>query len=86
MYELNNYSMLNDRVIPFFKKYPFLSSSKQTNFSLFCQILSIINGDHLTKEGFSKIIDLREKLNGGKGRTRKYRKQDVYGESSETIR
>ena len=86
MYEVNNYSMLKERVIPFFKKYPFISSSKEENFSLFCQILAIMNGDHLTEQGFRKIIDLREKLNEGKGRKRKYRKQEIFGESPETIR
>lgn len=86
MYEVVNYQMLSDRVIPFFRKFSFLSSSKQTNFSIFCQIIEIMNGEHLTVDGFKKVVLLREQLNIGKGRTRKYHIENVYGESSETIR
>ncbi len=42
---------------------------------------------HLTKEGFQKILELRETLNNGIGRKRKYTLQNVTSEeSSETTR
>ena len=45
-------------------------------------------GEHLKKEGFEKILKLRETLNEGKGRKRKYNLSDVIKveESSETKR
>ena len=45
-------------------------------------------GEHHKPEGFRKILELREKLNPGIGRKRKYALSDVVTseESSETIR
>ena len=45
-------------------------------------------GEHNTKEGFRKVLELREKLNPGIGRKRKYTLSNVVTseESSETIR
>ena len=45
-------------------------------------------GEHNTKEGFLKVLELREKLNPGIGRKRKYTLLNVVTreESSETIR
>lgn len=88
-YEVTNVSSLKERVIPFFVKFNFISSNKKTNFSIFKQIVEIMsNGEHLEKEGFEKIIQLRETLNKGKGRKRKYNLSDVIKveESSETKR
>ena len=43
--------------------------------------------EHLTKEGFEKIVRLRETLNEGKGKKRKYNIAELITEkSSETIR
>lgn len=86
MYDVSNIVMIKERIIPFFTKFNFLSASKKKNFSIFCQIADLMNGEHLTDEGFKKIIVLREELNVGAGRTRKYRFEDIYGESSETTR
>lgn len=88
-YSVNNFYALQDIIIPFFKKYNFFSASKKRNFSIFKQIVEIISRDeHLTREGLEKIITLREKLNEGKGRKRKYSISDYAKsrESSETIR
>ena len=77
------------KVIPFFKKYPVLSTSKKKNFAIFCQIAELMNkGEHKDMIGLRKILELREKINEGKGRTRKYGIHDVLliQESSETIR
>ena len=45
-------------------------------------------GEHRTHEGLRKVLELREKLNPGIGRKRKYTLLDVVTseESSETIR
>ena len=45
-------------------------------------------GEHCNHEGFQKILELREKLNPGIGRKRKYTLQDVITSevSSETTR
>ncbi len=76
------------KVIPYFQKYPFLSDSKARNFSLFCKVAKLMEkGEHRNLLGLRKIIDLREKINEGKGRKRKYSITDIFPtkESSETI-
>ncbi len=87
---VTNYIELIEKVLPFFERFPFQSESKIRNFALFKQIAMIVySGEHLAHTGFMKIVELREKLNEGKGRKRKYEKQDVINalrESSETIR
>lgn len=87
---VSDYRSIIDNVIPFFGKFSFLSESKRKNFSLFKQIAFLMDeGKHLNPEGLHEIIAIREKLNEGKGRRRKYNKGDVeivVKESSETIR
>ena len=88
-YSINDYESLNNIVIPFFEKYPFLSELKRKNFAIFKEIVEIIGKDgHFTKDGLEEVILLREKLNEGKGRKRKYSIIDYKKsqESSETIR
>ncbi|TSC91617.1 MAG: homing endonuclease LAGLIDADG/HNH [Parcubacteria group bacterium Licking1014_17] len=83
-YSVNNLNSLRDIIVPFFERYNFLSSSKKTNFSIFKRIVETIsNGKHFTREGLEKIIELREKLNEGKGRKRKYSLSD-YQKSRES--
>ncbi len=75
---VGNYKSVIDRVIPFFKKFYFFSSSKKKNFSIFKQIAELVEKkEHLNPEGFKKILILREKLNEGRGRKRKYNQKDV---------
>ena len=88
-YSVNDFKSLNEIIIPFFEKYPFLSELKKKNFSIFKEIVEIIGRDeHFTRSGLEKVIDLREKINEGKGRKRKYSILDYKKsqESSETIR
>ncbi len=79
-----------DRVIPFFEKFYFFSLSKKKNFSLFKEIVFLVNqGRHLESNGLRQIIAIREKLNEGRGRKRKYNEKDIEiitKESSETTR
>jgi len=85
-YDMTNPKMIQEVIIPFFKKYQFFSKSKQENFLIFTKIVRLMSTkDHLTKTGFRKLLNLREKLNIGKGRTRKYTLKNVL-KSSETIR
>jgi len=77
IYLVINPLAINERVIPFFKRFNFLSSKIKRNFSIFSKIAKLVdNHSHLTSEGLKEIIRLREKLNEGKGRKRKYSLQD----------
>ncbi len=85
-YDVTNPRMIIQVIIPFFEKYRFLSQTKKKNFSLFKRIAKLMaEKKHLEPEGFRQLLKLREKLNQGKGRKRKYTMADVL-ESSETIR
>jgi len=80
---------ITQKVIPFFEKYPVLSDSKRRNFAIFCEIAKLMqNNQHKNLVGLRKILELREKINEGKGRTRKYGITDIFPlqESSETTR
>lgn len=88
-YDITNPGDVIRRVIPYFQKYPVLSKSKKKNFAIFCKIAKLMEkGQHRTKRGLKKILLLRERINEGKGRTRKYGIDDVFPlqESSETTR
>ena len=68
---------IKERVIPFFRKFQFRSAGKKRNFSIFCQITELVfKKQHLNEEGLEQIIKLREDLNAGKGRKRKYEISD----------
>jgi hypothetical protein len=67
------------KIIPYFQKYPVLSDSKMANFFIFCQIAQLMDcGEHKNNQGLRKILELREKINEGKGRTRKYGIKDIF--------
>lgn len=87
-YEVTNIKSLRERIIPFFKRFQFLSANKKRNFSIFKKIVEMMAyNEHLTRDGLRKVLQLREILNEGRGRKRKYQLSDVYKEgSSETIR
>ncbi len=84
-------SSIVSRVIPFFERFPFRSEKAKINFAIFCKIVALmVEGNHRNKQGLRAILQLRETLNEGKGRKRKYSASDVLKtfleESSETIR
>ena len=84
IYNVMNPLAINTRIIPFFKKFNFLSSKTKRNFSIFTQVAKLVGAHYnLTSEGLEKIIQLREKLNEGKGRKRKYSLQDYLNSLSE---
>ncbi len=77
-FEVVSQKSIFEKVIPFFRKFYFLSASKKKNFSIFRKIAKLVqeNG-HLEEKGLKQIIALREKLNKGRGRKRKYTKRDI---------
>lgn len=75
---VSNPRSIQERVIPFFEQFSFLSQTKQKNFAIFKKIAQlVIDKKHLSREGLQVIVDLRETLNEGRGRKRKYTKKDV---------
>src|SRR3989344_4381325 len=51
-------------IIPFFKKYPLRSVSKQRSFLIFCEIAKLVSiGVHHKKEGIEMIKKLKIKMN-----------------------
>lgn len=86
-YDVTNPQAITGIIIPFFKQYYFFSKEKQKNFLIFCKITKLMaEKQHLHRKGFKKLLLLREKINIGKGRKRKYSINDINLESSETIR
>ena len=86
-YEVNNFVAIREKVIPFFKRFGFLSAKKKRDFSKFCQIEKLVEqGRHLTQSGLREILEIRRDMNdGGK---RKYSEEEILGglqESSETV-
>jgi hypothetical protein len=87
-FEVNNLTSLKENVIPFFKKYHFLSAKKKSDFAMFQQIIMLMQQNkHLTKDGILQIMALRNKMNAaGK---RKFSDEEIIQtvkESSETTR
>ena len=75
-YEVNTLDDLQRIVIPFFRKNIFLSRKKQRDFLLFQKIVSLLSSkQHLSKDGVTKILELRKIMNdGGK---RKYSEEEI---------
>jgi LAGLIDADG endonuclease len=77
--DITNSRDIITKVVPYFKKYPLLSSSKRKNFALFCVVAQYMEqGKHKDLIGLKKILEIREKINEGKGRKRKYGITDVF--------
>lgn len=76
-YVCANPQSIQERVIPFFKRFEFRSQRKKKHFALFCRIVEKVSSkEHLTSVGLNEIIQLREELNVGRGRTRKFALSD----------
>lgn len=72
-FDVTNPNEIIQKVIPYFQKYPVLSDSKQKNFAIFCKVAKLMeSGEHRNLIGLRKILELRELINEGKGRKRKY--------------
>lgn len=87
-YEVNNFTAINENVIPFFDRFGFLSAKKKRDFSKFKAIAQLIkDGRHLGEEGIREILRIRREMNdGGKRKHSDEIVLDVFrvGESSET--
>ena len=91
-YEVNSFTAIAERVIPFFECFYFLSDKKRRDFGKFKEIADLIGRKrHLTRDGVEAILVIRKTMNdGGVGR-RKYSDEHILsyfpsGKSSETIR
>lgn len=79
--------VLQSIIVPFFHKYPLFSENKEKNFLIFEKAVELMTQKrHLTPQGLFELIELRETINEGKGRKRKYTKENILLESSETTR
>ena len=79
-YIVQNPTMIKEKVILFFQRFRFLSSKMKRNFMLFRKIVAITDQHgHLNREGLLQILEIREELNFGKGRKRKYSINDYQG-------
>jgi hypothetical protein len=77
-YTVSNPLAIREKVIPFFEKFYFLSQRKKQNFSIFKKIVTLVFAKkHLDPAGLKEIIRLREQLNKGAGRKRKYHIHNV---------
>lgn len=91
-YEVNNFTAIVEHVIPFFDRFRFLSAKKKRDFSKFKELARLImDGEHLTRAGVSKILAIRKEMNDGGAKRRKYSDAQILavfqsGESPETIR
>jgi intein-encoded DNA endonuclease-like protein len=87
-YEVTDIDSLFGIIIPFFRRFKFISALKKKNFSIFSRIVFLLkSGEHANPQGLHKILVLRESLNKGRGRKRKYSIRDVYtAGTSETTR
>lgn len=89
MYEVNNLNAIRENVIPFFRRFGFLSAKKKRDFAIFQQMAELmLEGAHLNEHGIRQLLKLRVNMNdGGK---RKYAESEIVAafrvpESSETI-
>ena len=75
-YEVTNFNAIQNNVIPFFRRFGFLSAKKKRDFSKFQKITKLIETkDHLTVEGIKEILKIRKDMNdGGK---RKYSEKEI---------
>jgi hypothetical protein len=89
MFEVNNLTAIRENVIPFFRRFGFLSAKKKRDFAIFERMAELMTeGDHLHRDGIVRLLELRRSMNdGGK---RKHLEEEILAEfpvteSSETI-
>ena len=89
-FEVNNLRSIRENVIPFFRRFGFMSAKKKRDFAKFVKLAEIVEGGgHLTSDGIEEILEIRSDMNdGGK---RKYSEEEILErvhawESSETVR
>ncbi len=91
-YEVNNLHAIQAHVIPFFKRFGFLSAKKKRDFAKFKQLAGLMaDGQHLQQAGIEQILRIRADMNDGGANRRKYSDQEILHrlhekESPETTR
>ena len=91
-YEVNNFTAIQENVIPFFKRFGFLSAKKKRDFAKFVQLAALIaNKEHLNEGGIKRILEIRKAMNDGGVGKRKFSDAEILalvkvGKSSETTR
>ena len=76
---------LESVIIPFFERHP-LVSKKRLDFLTFAKIVRMMRQkEHLTDAGFRRIVELAFTMNQH-GKQRKYRREEILAEPSETVR
>jgi LAGLIDADG endonuclease len=77
-YEVNNFTAIQENVIPFFDRFAFLSAKKQRDFAKFKQIAKLMAGrSHLDRDGIRQILAIRETMNDGGAGRRKYADAEI---------
>ncbi len=72
---------LTEKIIPFFRRYPLIT--KADAFKKFSIIIAMLNnGEHRTRKGFEKIVNLAHSMNA-EGRFRIYSKEYILETSRE---
>nr|YP_010732043.1 LAGLIDADG endonuclease [Massjukichlorella minus]WDY12957.1 LAGLIDADG endonuclease [Massjukichlorella minus] len=62
-YEIRSLSLIREKILPFFEKYPLLGE-KATDFTIFCEICSLMAAQqHRNKKGLIRILKLAAKMN-----------------------
>lgn len=75
-YEVNNLNAITENVIPFFRRFGFLSAKKKRDFAKFVQLAELLSRrQHLTNAGIEQVLAIRREMNdGGK---RKYTDEEI---------
>jgi len=77
-YEVNNLEAIVNNVIPFFRRFRFLSAKKKRDFAKFVKLAEMMKqGQHLSREGIVRILEVRREMNDGG--PRRYRDEDILG-------
>jgi hypothetical protein len=65
-YEVNNLNAILENVIPFFRRYSFLSAKKKRDFAKFVQLAELLKArDCVSREGIERILEIRRDMNDG---------------------
>jgi hypothetical protein len=77
-YEVNNLQSIQDNVIPFFRRFHFLSAKKKRDFAKFVELTELLKaGKHLCRAGIEEILAIRRDMNDGGNR--RYTDEDILG-------
>ena len=77
-YEVNNLQAILDNVIPFFRRFHFLSAKKKRDFAKFVELAELFRaGRHLSREGIEEVLRIRREMNDGGNRW--YTDEDILG-------